>query len=110
MLRLRHLLHPVRSASSLYRAACQRVSCHIHRRLAERQIRQMSIRRGQVDRCWCGGELLPFKWHASYGVCRNCRTYVNRRPPVVEELEGLYSLSLYWRTIQRLKGYPTIEN
>lgn len=103
VLRLRHILHLIRSAKSLYR----KVSLAVYRRLAERQFR--NIRRGQRDRCWCGGELLPFKWHASYGVCAECGCYVNRRPPLPEELNKVYSLDLYWRVRQKMKGFPPIE-
>lgn len=104
MIHPRHILHPIRSAKSLYR----KVSLSVYRRLAERQFR--NIRRGQRDRCWCGGELLPLKWHPSYGVCAECGCYVNRRPPLFEELNGLYSLDRYWYTRQRLKGFPDIEH
>ncbi len=104
MLHLRHILHPVRSARSLYR----RLNSVVAQRRAERPFRQ--LRRAQRDRCWCGGELLPFKWHASFKVCARCGSYVNWRPPMPEELERLYSIDLYWRTRQRLKGIPTIED
>lgn len=80
---------------------------YVHGWLSERQFR--NIRREQRDNCWCGGRLLPFEWHASYGVCTECGCYVNRRPPAPEELEHLYSFPLYWHTRQKLKGYPTIE-
>lgn len=103
MIRLRHILHPIRSAKSLYR----KVSLSVYRRLAERQFR--NIRRGQRDRCWCSGKLLPFKWHPSYGVCAECGCYVNRCPPLPEELNRLYSFDLYWHARQKLKGHPTIE-
>lgn len=102
MIRLRHILHPVRSAKSLY----HRASTAMYRRLAEHQFR--NIRRGQRDRCWCGGELLPFKWHPGYGVCANCGCYVNRRPPI--DLKGLYSSRLYWHIMQKYYGYPPIES
>lgn len=102
MLRLRHILHPIRSAKSLYR----RASAHAHRRLAERQFR--NIRRGQRDHCWCGGDLLPFKWHPSYGVCAKCGCYVNRYPPI--NLQELYSSHLYWHIMQKYYGYPPIES
>ncbi len=102
MIRPRHFLHPVRSAKSLYR----RVSLAVYRRLIERQFR--NIRRGKLDRCWCGSELLPFQWHHSYGVCANCGTYVNRRPPV--HLERLYSSRLYWHLMQKYYGYLPIES
>ncbi len=103
MMRLRHILHPVRSAVSIYR---RRVSKFVYRRLAERQFG--NIRRGQCDQCWCGGELLPFKWHASYGVCAECGCYVNRRPPLPEELSRVYSID-YWHSYQKMRGYPPLE-
>lgn len=102
MIRSRHILHPVRSARSFYRKA-QR---YAYKCLAERQFR--NIRRGQRDRCWCGGNLLPFKWHSSYGVCANCACYVNRRPPI--NLQELYSSRLYWHIMQKYYGYPAIES
>jgi 2-polyprenyl-3-methyl-5-hydroxy-6-metoxy-1,4-benzoquinol methylase len=104
MIRARHILHPLRSAHSIY----MRIEDGVRRLLVERQFR--SIGRGQQDHCWCGGRLSPFKWHESYGVCRECGCYVNRRPPLPQELKRLYSFDLYWHTRQRLKGYPTIEN
>ena len=67
------------------------------------------IRRGQRDHCWCGGSLLDFPWHPSYGECSKCRCYVNRRPLVEEDVERLYSFDLYWHGLQILKGFPTIE-
>ncbi len=103
MIRLRHVLHPVRSTQSLYRRAWGYASS----RMAARKFRD--IRRGQRERCWCGGPLLPFKWHPSYGVCVECGCYVNRRPPAAEELGRLYSFDLYWHTRQQLKGHGTIE-
>lgn len=63
-----------------------------------------------MDQCWCGGELLPFKWHFSYGKCSECGCYVNRRPPLKKEMRRLYSFDLYWHTRQKLKGFPMIEN
>lgn len=80
----------------------------MYRRLVERQFR--NIQRGQRDRCWCGGELLPFKWHSSYGVCAECGGYVNRRPPLLREVKRLYNFDLYWHTRQQLKGNPAIEH
>jgi hypothetical protein len=49
MIRPRHILHPIRSAESLY----GRVSLAVYRHLAEREFRK--VRRGHRDRCWCGG-------------------------------------------------------
>ena len=104
MSRLQHILHPVRMTKSV----CRRVSRFTYRCLFERQFR--NIRRGQRDRCWCGGELLPFKWHRGYGVCAKCGCYVNQYPPVPEELKKFYSLDSYWGDWMRLKGAPTIEH
>lgn len=100
--RLKHFLHPIRSTKSLYRI----VSHQVVRYFAERQL-QAKIQRGHRDCCWCGGALLPFKWHQSYGVCANCGCYVNRYPPL--NLQELYSLDLYWHKVQRFHDYPTIE-
>jgi SAM-dependent methyltransferase len=65
--------------------------------------------RDHVDRCWCGGELDDLHWHASYGRCRNCGCYVNRRPPAPEALAQLYSLDFYWHGRVGSKGQPPIE-
>lgn len=102
MIRPRHLLHPVRSATSLYR----RIGFHIYLRLAGRKLRR--IPRGRRDRCWCDAELLPFEWHPSYGLCPECGCYVNRRPPL--NLKQLYSFDRYWHTMQKIQGNPTIED
>jgi len=67
------------------------------------------VRRRHLDRCWCGGELLPFEWHKNYGVCATCGSYVDRRPPIQEELKRVYSFDLYWHGLQSRKGHPTIE-
>ena len=103
MICLRHILHPIHSVRSLY----LRINTHFYKCLAERQFR--NIRRWRCDRCWCGGELLPFKWQPSYGVCAECGCYVNRRPPFPEELKRIYSFDLYWHKRAQLKGHPTIE-
>lgn len=104
MIRLHHIIHPIQSFKSLY----SRLSTGIYKRYAERQF--LKIPRGQRNSCWCGGALQQFKWHQSYGVCAKCGCYVNRRPPLPEELKRLYSYKVYWHTIQRLKGHPTIEH
>lgn len=93
----------MRSAAKLY----ERINTNLDRRAGERQFR--SIRRIRRDECWCGGQLLAFQWHKSFKVCVECGTYVNWRPPAPDELAKLYSIDLYWRTRQRLKGIPTIE-
>lgn len=53
--------------------------------------------------------MLPFKRHPSYGVCVSCGCYVNRCPPLSDEIESFYSLNIFWQKQQRLKGLPTIE-
>jgi SAM-dependent methyltransferase len=50
------------------------------------------------DRCWCGGELLPFRWHKAYGRCAQCGCYVNRQP--IRDLADLYASPLYWHIVQ----------
>lgn len=52
---------------------------------------------------------MPFKWHSSYGVCVECGCYVNKHPPLSEELKRIYSFDLYWHIRHQLKGQPTIE-
>lgn len=101
MIRLASFLRPVHSAKSLYRWAGKIVFGV----LASYQLRGIS--RGERDRCWCGGHLLLFRWHPSYGVCDNCGCYVNRRPPT--DLQELYSSRFYWHLIQRCHGYAPIE-
>jgi len=78
----------------------------LERYFAERQICS-KIRRGHVTHCWCGGELLPFKWHPSYGVCAECGCYVNRHPPL--NLKELYSFDFYWHIVQKFHGNLPIE-
>lgn len=99
MIEFRHLCHPIRSAKSLQR--------RIYNRLVERRYNQLPL--GQRKECWCGGELQPFRWHAGYGVCADCGCYVNRYPPLPEVLKQVYSLDLYWRRRQRMKGFLPIE-
>jgi SAM-dependent methyltransferase len=94
----------LRQATSLVARAKQ----YSYRKLVADKYLQR-IQRGNVDLCWCGGELLPFEWHSSYGVCKECGSYVNRFPPIKEELERLYSFDLYWHIKQRADGLPTIE-
>lgn len=103
MIRLSHVLHPILSAKTLH----DRLSRFVYKCYGNRQF--LSIARSERDRCWCGGELLAFNWHPSYGVCAECGCYVNQRPPLTGELNRLYSFDLYWRTRQQVKGHPTIE-
>jgi SAM-dependent methyltransferase len=100
---VRHILHPIQFAKSLYRIVRSLIYSH----LAERHF--ATIRRGRRDRCWCGGELLPFKWHQSFGVCAKCGSYVNRRPPLQDELKKVYTIDLYWHIQQKAKGHPPLE-
>lgn len=99
-MRLRHALSHGRK---LCRSAWKSI------RTAWYQRQFVGIRRTTRDRCWCGGHLLPFALHASYGVCAECGTFVNRYPPVADELGQLYTLERYWHARQRLKGHPSIE-
>lgn len=103
MIHLRHILHPIHSVKSLYR----KVSLYVYRHLAERQFR--SIRRGKRGRCWCGGELMPFKWHSSYGVCAECGCYVNKYPPLPDEFKKIYSSDCYWGSVSRMRGWPILS-
>lgn len=75
-------------------------------RLAKAQ--SLLVARERRDRCWCGGNLLSFEWHPSYGVCAACGTYVNKVPPAQGGLARFYSLGNYWQTRQALKSLPTI--
>lgn len=100
MIRLSHFYRPIRSANTLF----HRVSLLL--KSAERRIRD--IRRENRDLCWCGGSLISFKWHQSYGVCVNCGCYVNKRPP--KNLSKLYSRDFYWYYIQKYHGFPSLES
>jgi len=103
MIRARHIRHPLRTA--------QQLKARIQQAIATRRTRQLdrTVPRQARDCCWCGGMLLPFRWHASYGVCAECGCYVNRRPPQQDALSGVYSLNDYWRHRQLSKGWPPIE-
>jgi len=103
MIKARHVRHPVRSAKAL--------GARIQRAVATRRTAQFerTVPREAREDCWCGGKLLPFRWHASYGVCSECGCYVNRRPPKADALSGLYSLDDYWQHRQVSKGIPPIE-
>jgi ribosomal protein S18 acetylase RimI-like enzyme len=57
------------------------------------------------DRCWCGGELLPFRWHEAYGRCAQCGSCVNRRP--IRDLATLYGSPLYWHLVQEHAAVET---
>ncbi len=103
MIRLRHILHPFRSARTLYGKTRE----FVQRRLDERKF--AALRREKRDRCWCGGALAPFESYPSFGLCVECGCYVNRRPPREAETRRLYSFDLYWHVRQRLKNHPAIE-
>ena len=79
---------------------------YFYPRLAKAQA--LLVARESRDRCWCGGHLLSFEWHPSYGVCAICGTYVNKIPPAQSGLEKFYSLGNYWHARQALKNFPTI--
>ena len=100
---LRHFLHPLRALNSLARKTNRRLG----RARLQRQFR--TLRRGRVDHCWCGGDLLEFQWHPSYGICARCGCYVNRRPLLKEELQRFYSFDVFWHSWYRMKGGSTIE-
>ncbi len=110
---LRYILHPVRSAKRLPGFAVRqmdRITCPYRRWLANYRLRRLvSIRRGWRDRCWCGGALVDFRWHSGYGQCVECGCYVERRPPLTEELAKIYSFQTYWYERQQIRGDPTIE-
>jgi SAM-dependent methyltransferase len=107
MIRLRHFLHPLKSTNSLYRRMQASASNRVTHWIMDREYR--GITRTVREKCWCGGELQPFKWHASYGVCAKCGCYVNRRPPLPEALKEVYTFRRYWRVRQKMKGHPQIE-
>lgn len=91
----------------VFRSLANRVDDRVNRLRAERAI--SNIRRGRRDTCWCGGSLHEFADQPSYGICNECGCYVNRTPPLPEELARLYSFNFYWHTLQRFRGHPEIE-
>lgn len=69
-----------------------------------------TIPRTQRDHCWCGGDLLPFGWHKSYGICSRCAGYAHRFPPSNEGFVQLYrSMDSYWVLLQKAYGFPSIK-
>jgi len=104
MIGLRHLIHPVRSARSL----CRRIRTEAGNFRTERFLSK--VRRGSQDFCWCGGKLAVFAEKVSFGMCEECGCYVNRTPPLQEELNRLYSFGFYWHTMQEFRGHPAIED
>jgi SAM-dependent methyltransferase len=104
VIKLRHFLHPLRTAESLYR----RAEAIPTKRNAERAISQM--RRSRRDTCWCGGDLIEFALKPHFGICESCGCYVNRTPPLPEELKKLYAFDFYWHTMQKYRGHPIIED
>jgi 2-polyprenyl-3-methyl-5-hydroxy-6-metoxy-1,4-benzoquinol methylase len=99
---LKYLLHPFSSAKSIYNFSASGLKEFI----IKWHLRH--IKRGYVDRCWCGGGLVTLKWKKIYGRCMKCGCYVNKRPPL--DTQELYSQDLYWNTMQKYYGYPTFEN
>ncbi len=102
-IRLRHFLHPVKSAKSLYR----RSEIFAYTWFAEREFAK--IARRSVDFCWCGGRLCPLPSTPLYGSCEECGTYVSLRPPVLASVKALYSRGTFWRVSQKVRGLPTLE-
>ncbi len=107
MMKLRHILNPVRSTKSLYRRAQNTARSRMYSWLMDREYRR--ITRSMQEKCWCGGELQPFELSANFGVCADCGCYVNRRPPRPGELKEVYTLERYWRLRSKMKGHPPIE-
>lgn len=103
MIHQRHIQQPLRSAKSIM----SKIYLPIYRYIAKRQFD--NIRRESRIKCWCGGGLLPFKWHNFYGICDNCGCYVNRKPPCNDELERIYSFNFYWHKRQIFLNSPPIE-
>jgi SAM-dependent methyltransferase len=99
----RFISHPRCAADLVY----GRLSAGRHRRRTAAAVQALA--RDTVDHCWCGGELADFSHHPSYGLCRDCGGYVNRRPPATSALAELYSLDFYWHGRVRTKGQPPIE-
>jgi SAM-dependent methyltransferase len=104
MIGIRHFLHPIRTT----RILCHTATTSFYRAFLAKELHD--IRRDYLNECWCGGSLTPFEWHGSYGICKQCGTYVNRRPPLQEELSRIYSFDYYWHTRQKMRGNPSIEN
>lgn len=96
-----NILHPITFAKLSYRLLASQLKDAI----VKWHLRH--IKRGYVERCWCGGKLLPFKWSKNYGQCENCGCYVNKHPPL--DLIEMYSQDLYWHVMQKYYGYPTLE-
>jgi SAM-dependent methyltransferase len=107
MIKIRHVLHPLNSARSLYqlgkRAYKSRETAY-YKRVCERA--NSKIKRGEVSQCWCGGALRPLASSVEYAACEVCGCYVNIRPPLPEGLKEFYSLKGYWRMCQ--KAYATV--
>jgi len=107
MIRLRHILHPLTTARSLF----SRVQTSASNKLTNWRLRRAyrDVIHMEQLRCWCGGEIPPFKLSPNFGVCVRCGCYVNRRPPRPESLSEVYTLEGYWRIRNKARGYPPIE-
>ena len=101
--KLKHLKHPLRSAESLLNIFL--TSINEYRLNAQFK----NIPRVIRSKCWCGGKLIDYDMHNSYGVCEDCQTYVNKCPPDASKLSEIYGLDKYWNDRQRFGGHPTIE-
>jgi SAM-dependent methyltransferase len=94
-----HVFNPVRSVRSLWLRANRRHVEHVYSRFP----------RQERSSCWCGSELQPLPGCPEFGVCAGCGCYVNRRPLRPEALRQVYSLDLYWRRRQQMRGLLPIE-
>jgi len=101
--KLKHLKHPLRSAESLLSIFLTSINQY------KLNSQFKNIPRVIRSKCWCGGTLGEYDMHKSYGVCKDCRTYVNKCPPDASKLTEIYGLDKYWKDRQRFGGHPTIE-
>lgn len=95
----------LRETAGAVKGSLIRTRLEWYERRAQRAIRH--IRRRTQDSCWCGNPALVQEWVRSFSACTSCGSWVNRIPPV--DLAELYSLDLYWKRRQRLRGAPPIE-
>jgi len=103
MIKLQHILHPIRSAKSLY----NKVNSLLDNYIVKRKLKKISY--GYRNYCWCGGSLFPLKSHECYGFCSDCGCYVNLSPPQPKEFKKVHSLNFYWQRYQKVQDVPKIE-
>lgn len=107
MIKLRHILHPLRTTRNLYGRIQASASNKLTSWRMDRAYR--GVTHMEQQKCWCGGEIPPFKRSPNFGVCVECGCYVNRHPPRPESLSEVYTFERYWRLRQKLYGLPPIE-